>query len=94
MNRLVTTHSDWNRKPVKPQIQTTKKQRLFRILWKILSQKGDPMLIKCAYCQKEVHEETTTKSELVYLQGSNVVRKIKSYCSPRCASYDQMAHEP
>lgn len=63
-------------------------------LWKMLAQKGDPTLIKCAYCQKEVPEEKAIESEIVYLQGPNVARKVKKYCSTRCASYDQMAHEP
>lgn len=95
MNRVVTAHSDWNRKPAKPQVHTARKNTgLFRIIWQVLSQKGDPTLTLCAYCQKEVHEEKTVESELVYLQGPNVARKIKKYCSARCASYDQMAHEP
>jgi hypothetical protein len=95
MDRVVTSYSDWNRKPAKPQVQTTQiKSGLFRILWQVLSQKGDPTLIKCAYCQKEIQEEKAIESELVYLQGPNVARRIKKYCSTRCASYDQMAHEP
>lgn len=32
-------------------------------------------------------------STLLYLQVNQLARKEKEYCSERCASHDQMAHE-
>lgn len=51
------------------------------------------MQTKCSYCGKSVKPEEVIKSTLLYRNGSQLVRKEKEYCSKRCASYDQMAHE-
>ena len=37
--------------------------------------------------------EEVIKSTLLYRNGSQLARKEKEYCSKRCASHDQMAHE-
>ncbi|HBS7064176.1 YdaE family protein [Klebsiella pneumoniae] len=50
------------------------------------------MLKICGYCRKAI-EGKPVVSILLYLQGSQLARKEKEYCSERCASYDQMAHE-
>ncbi|EPS6961193.1 YdaE family protein [Klebsiella aerogenes] len=47
---------------------------------------------KCGYCGKPVEGEPV-KSTLLFILGSQLARKEKEYCSERCASYDQMAHE-
>ncbi|WP_336240642.1 YdaE family protein [Citrobacter werkmanii] len=49
--------------------------------------------LKCAYCGKEVEQEDAVKAEIVYRNGSQIARKNNNYCSERCASHDQMAHE-
>ncbi|ECW2407266.1 hypothetical protein F3V92_17710 [Salmonella enterica] len=54
---------------------------------------GDPTLINCAYCQKAIPEETAYEYELIYMHGTLISRKKQKYCSKRCASHDQMAHE-
>lgn len=51
------------------------------------------MQTKCCYCGKPVKTEEVIKSTLLYHNGSQLARKEKEYCSKRCASYDQMAHE-
>ncbi|WP_262204013.1 YdaE family protein, partial [Escherichia coli] len=33
------------------------------------------------------------KNTLLYLNGSQLARKEKEYCSRQCDEYDQMAHE-
>ncbi|WP_413796600.1 YdaE family protein [Kosakonia cowanii] len=48
---------------------------------------------KCGYCGKPVKPEDVVKSTLLYRNGAQLARKEKEYCSERCASYDQMAHE-
>ncbi|KFA83239.1 hypothetical protein HVX06_08795 [Enterobacter sp. RHB15-C17] len=48
---------------------------------------------KCGYCGKPVEPEEVVKSTLLYRNGAQLARKEKEYCSERCASYDQMAHE-
>ncbi|EMN5247121.1 hypothetical protein RUW12_001249 [Enterobacter roggenkampii] len=48
---------------------------------------------KCGYCSKQVELEKVVKSTLLYRNSSQLARKEKEYCSERCASYDQMAHE-
>ena len=50
------------------------------------------MQIECGYCGKPVEGEPV-KSALIYLLGNRLARKEKVYCSERCASHDQMAHE-
>lgn len=47
----------------------------------------------CAYCRKPVKPEEVIRSTLLYRNGSLQARKEKEYCSKRCASFDQMAHE-
>ncbi|EMW0867088.1 hypothetical protein AAEK27_000054 [Klebsiella quasipneumoniae] len=47
---------------------------------------------KCGYCRKAI-EGKPVVSTLLYLQGNQLARKEKEYCSERCASHDQMAHE-
>lgn len=51
------------------------------------------MKIKCAYCGKEVDKEEAVKAVLLYRSGNQLARKNNDYCSERCASHDQMAHE-
>ncbi|HFZ2328060.1 hypothetical protein M4W13_07265 [Citrobacter cronae] len=51
------------------------------------------MQTKCGYCGKPVKPEEVIKSTLLYRNGSLLARKEKEYCSRRCASHDQMAHE-
>ncbi|MDN5008845.1 YdaE family protein [Enterobacter hormaechei] len=49
--------------------------------------------MKCGYCGKPVKPGEVAKSTLLYRNGAQLARKDKEYCSERCASYDQMAHE-
>ena len=58
-----------------------------------LSSEEMMMQTKCGYCGKPVKTEEVVKSTLLYRNGSQLARKEKEYCSTRCASYDQMAHE-
>ncbi|WP_228522564.1 YdaE family protein [Citrobacter braakii] len=51
------------------------------------------MQTKCGYCGKPVKPEEVIKSTLLYRNGSQLARKEKDYCSRRCSSHDQMAHE-
>ncbi len=51
------------------------------------------MEIKCGYCSKPVNPEEVVKSTLLYRRGRELARKEKEYCSEKCASHDQMAHE-
>ncbi|ELW9292784.1 hypothetical protein SIO53_000137 [Enterobacter roggenkampii] len=48
---------------------------------------------KYGYCGKPVTPGEVVKSTLLYRNGSQLARKEKEYCSERCASHDQMAHE-
>ncbi|EBG6922943.1 hypothetical protein FJB87_02485 [Salmonella enterica subsp. enterica] len=89
---VITPRSDWMRSPARQQT-ARKMPGLIRKLLTTLSQKGDPTLINCAYCQKAIPEETAYEYELIYMQGTIIARKKQKYCSQRCASYDQMAHE-
>ena len=50
------------------------------------------MHVKCSYCNKPIEGEAVI-SELLFLQGNQLARKEEEYCSERCASHDQMAHE-
>ena len=58
-----------------------------------LSSEEMMMQTKCGYCRKPVKPEEVIKSTLLYRNGSQLARKEKEYCSKRCASHDQMAHE-
>jgi len=51
------------------------------------------MEIRCGYCSKPVKPEEEVKSTLLYRRGRELARKEKVYCSEKCASHDQMAHE-
>ncbi|EAS2833727.1 hypothetical protein AV553_22715 [Salmonella enterica] len=90
---VITPRSDWMRSPAKQQTAIYRKPSLIRKILQILNQKGDPTLINCAYCQKAIPEETAYEYELTYMQGTIIAIKKQKYCSQRCASYDQMAHE-
>ncbi|EBM4188420.1 hypothetical protein DZB77_13100 [Salmonella enterica] len=78
---------------LKQQTAINRKPGLIRKIYTLLTQKGDPTLINCAYCQKAIPEETTYEYELIYMHGTLISRKKQKYCSKRCASHDQMAHE-
>jgi len=47
----------------------------------------------CGYCSKPIKPEEVVKRTLFYRNGTLQARKEKEYCSERCASHDQMAHE-
>ncbi|EEH4116149.1 hypothetical protein G7563_001924 [Salmonella enterica subsp. enterica] len=91
---VITPRSDWMRSQAKQQTAINRKPGFIRKIYNVLTQKGDPTLIQCAYCMKEIPEETAYEHELIYIHGSILARKKKKYCNSRCASYDQMAHEP
>lgn len=48
---------------------------------------------QCGYCRKSIESGKEVKSTLIYRNGSQLARKEKEYCSNKCASHDQMAHE-
>jgi len=48
---------------------------------------------KCAYCRKPIEQGKEVKNVLLFIRGSQLAREELDYCSKRCASYDQMAHE-
>jgi endogenous inhibitor of DNA gyrase (YacG/DUF329 family) len=48
---------------------------------------------KCAYCGKPVEQGKEVKNELLFIRGAQLARESRDYCSVRCASFDQMAHE-
>ena len=48
---------------------------------------------KCAYCRKPIEQGKEVKSVLLFILGAQLAREELDYCSKRCASYDQMAHE-
>ncbi|MGF6234171.1 endogenous inhibitor of DNA gyrase (YacG/DUF329 family) [Leclercia sp. 1548] len=48
---------------------------------------------KCAYCRKPIEQEKEVKNVLLFICGAQLAREPRDYCSTRCASYDQMAHE-
>ncbi|MDU4843895.1 MAG: YdaE family protein [Leclercia adecarboxylata] len=48
---------------------------------------------ECAYCRKTIEQGKEVKNELLFIRGAQLARKQRDYCSVRCASYDQMAHE-
>ncbi|WP_269077678.1 YdaE family protein [Siccibacter colletis] len=50
---------------------------------------------KCAYhlCGKPIEKSEEVKNELTLIRGAQLTHEERDYCSVRCASYDQMAHE-
>ncbi|WP_189655391.1 YdaE family protein [Leclercia adecarboxylata] len=48
---------------------------------------------KCAYCRKPIAQGKEVKNVLLFIHGAQLAREELDYCSKRCASYDQMAHE-
>jgi len=48
---------------------------------------------ECAYCRKPIEQGKEVKNELLFIRGAQLAREQRDYCSVRCASYDQMAHE-
>lgn len=48
---------------------------------------------KCAYCRQSIEEGKEVKNTLLFIRGALLNREQRDYCSDRCASYDQMAHE-
>ncbi len=48
---------------------------------------------KCAYCRKTIESGKEVKNVLLFIRGAQLAREELNYCSKRCASYDQMAHE-
>lgn len=49
----------------------------------------------CAYhlCGKPIEQGKEVKNELTLIRGAQLTHEERGYCSVRCASYDQMAHE-
>lgn len=47
----------------------------------------------CAYCRKPIEQDKEVKNVLLFIRGAQLAREQRNYCSTRCASYDQMAHE-
>jgi len=47
----------------------------------------------CAYCRKTIEQDKEVKNVLIFIRGAQLAREELDYCSKRCASYDQMAHE-
>ncbi|EBU7240134.1 hypothetical protein EUV77_24390, partial [Salmonella enterica subsp. enterica serovar Weltevreden] len=49
----------------------------------------------CAYhlCGKPIEQGKEVKNELTLIRGAQLTHEERDYCSVRCASYDQMAHE-
>jgi len=47
----------------------------------------------CAYCRKPIESGKEVKNVLIFIRGAQLAREELNYCSKRCASYDQMAHE-
>ncbi len=48
---------------------------------------------KCVYCRKPIEQGKEVKNVLLFIRGAQLAREELDYCSKRCASYDQMAHE-
>lgn len=48
---------------------------------------------ECAYCRKPIEQGKEVKNTLLLIRGAQLDREKRDYCSERCASYDQMAHE-
>ncbi len=47
----------------------------------------------CAYSRKQIEQDKEVKNVLIFIRGAQLAREELNYCSKRCASYDQMAHE-
>lgn len=89
----ITSRTDWIRSPIKQRITSSGNSGILSKIWEVLSQKGDPTLIKCSYCGKTTNEKEAIERELLFVNGCQLSRKKQKYCSNRCAEYDQMAHE-
>ncbi|EDX49490.1 conserved hypothetical protein [Salmonella enterica subsp. enterica serovar Newport str. SL317] len=50
------------------------------------------MLKQCGYCRNPLIRQRS-KNELTLIRGAQLTHEERDYCSVRCASYDQMAHE-
>ena len=53
---------------------------------------------KCAYCNKEIIQGQEVKATITFRTRNEIGRAIvgkkqNEYCSNKCASYDQFAHE-
>ncbi|WP_318378849.1 YdaE family protein [Enterobacter sp.] len=48
---------------------------------------------ECAYCRKPIEHGKEVKNKLLLIRGAQLAHEQREYCSVRCASYDQMAHE-
>lgn len=48
---------------------------------------------KFAYCRKPVEPGQEINNALLLIRGAQLAREDREYCSERCASEDQMAHE-
>ncbi|WP_318356694.1 YdaE family protein [Enterobacter sp.] len=48
---------------------------------------------ECAYCRKPIEQRKEVKNKLLLIRGAQLAHEQREYCSVRCASYDQMAHE-
>lgn len=48
---------------------------------------------KCAYCRKPIEQGKEVKNKLLFIRGAQLAHEERDYCSVRCASFDQMAHE-
>jgi len=48
---------------------------------------------KCVYCRQPIEQGKEVKNVLLFIRGAQLDREQRDYCSVRCASYDQMAHE-
>lgn len=48
---------------------------------------------ECSYCRKPIEPGKEVKNVLIFIRGAQLAREELDYCSKRCASYDQMAHE-
>lgn len=48
---------------------------------------------KCAYCRKPFEPGKEINNTLLLIRGAQLAREDRKYCSERCASEDQMAHE-
>ncbi|MEQ0227582.1 YdaE family protein [Klebsiella sp. CN_Kp091] len=48
---------------------------------------------KCAYCRKPIEEGKEVKMTILIIHGSQLAPRERTYCSPKCGQYDQMANE-
>lgn len=49
--------------------------------------------ISCAYCNKLVEKKNVYRDKVINIKMYGRNGKYFDYCSPKCASYNQMAHE-